>query len=175
MGRNKKIKTIEEEIKYKERRRHQNRTNQRNYRLRKKLKNELNNTPSYIKNDVYKNSLKTFLKEQNFDFYITLTTREILTTKYINKLTESFIERLKNILEVERVYYVIEKKDRPHIHILLKTNTNYSTLIKSVNFLWNEGFVYSVKIYSQIDDYILENYVIKEVHYNSSEVNWWIL
>ena len=53
-------KTIEEEVKYKERRRHQNRTNQRNYRLRKKLQNELKNTPSYIKNDVYKSSLKTF-------------------------------------------------------------------------------------------------------------------
>ena len=104
MGRNKKIKTIEEEVKYKERRRHQNKTNQRNYRLRKKLKNELNNIPSYIKNDVYKNSLKTFLKEENFNFYITLTTREILTIKHINKLIERFIDRLKDIVDVERIF-----------------------------------------------------------------------
>ena len=175
MGRNKKIKTNEEEVKYKERRRNQNRTNQRNYRLRKKLQNELNNTPSYIKNDVYKSSLKTFLKEQDFNYFITLTTREIITPKHINKLTEKFIYELKNVVDFERVFYVIEKKDRPHIHILLKTSTKYFTLNKSVDLLWNEGYVYSVKVYSKIDDYTLENYVIKEVYYNSQEVNWWML
>ena len=73
------------------------------------------------------------------------------------------------------VFYVIEIKDRPHIHILLKTSTDYSSVVNSVNLLWEEGFVYSVKVYSKIDDYTLENYVIKEVYYNSSEVNWWIL
>ena len=73
------------------------------------------------------------------------------------------------------IFYVIEKKERPHIHILLKTSTNYSDLTKSVDLLWDEGFVYSVKIYSKIDDYTLENYVIKEVYYNSGEINWWIL
>jgi hypothetical protein len=175
MGRNKKIKTIEEEVKYIERRRNQNRTNQRNYRLRKKLQNELNNTPSYIKNDVYKSSLKTFLKEQDFNFFITLTTREIITTRHINKLTERFIYELKNVVDFERVFYVIEEKDRPHIHILLKTSTDYKTLTNSVDLLWNEGYVYSVKVYSKIDDYTLENYVIKEVYYNSQEVNWWML
>jgi len=36
MGRYKKIKTEEEEVKYKERRRQQNITNQMNFRLRKK-------------------------------------------------------------------------------------------------------------------------------------------
>jgi hypothetical protein len=175
MGRNKKIKTIEEEVKYIERRRNQNRTNQRNYRLRKKLQNELNNTPSYIKNDVYKSSLKTFLKEQDFNYFITLTTREIITTRHINKLTERFIYELKNVVDFERVFYVIEEKDRPHIHILLKTSTDYSSVVNSVNLLWEEGFVYSVKVYSKIDDYTLENYVIKEVYFNSLEVNWWIL
>ncbi|WP_297511705.1 hypothetical protein [Flavobacterium sp.] len=175
MGRNKKIKTIEEEVKYKERRKHQNRTNQRNYRLRKKLENELNKTPSYIKNDLYKTSLKHFLKEQEYNYFITLTTREILTKRHINKLTERFINRLKSVVDVERVFYVIEKKDRPHIHILLKTSTNYSDLTKSVDLLWDEGFVYSVKIYSKTDDYTLENYIIKEVYYNSREINWWIL
>jgi hypothetical protein len=175
MGRNKKIKTIEEEVKYIERRRKQNRTNQRNYRLRRKLEKELNNTPSYIKNDLYKTSLKHFLKEQGYNYFITLTTKEILTTRQINKLTDRFIDRLKNVVDVERVFYVIEKKDRPHIHILLKTSTKYSTLTKSVDLLWNEGFVYSVKIYSKIDDYTLENYVVKGVYYNSGEVNWWVL
>ena len=175
MGRNKKIKTIEEEVKYIERRRNQNRTNQRNYRLRKKLQNELKNTPSYIKNDVYKNSLKTLLKEKDFNYFITLTTRFELTTKHINILTERFIDDLRNIIDFEMVFYVIEIKDRPHIHILLKTSTDYSFVVNSVNLLWEEGFVYSVKVYSKIDDYTLENYVIKEVYYNSGEVNWWVL
>jgi hypothetical protein len=175
MGRYKKIKTKEEEVKYKERRRHQNRTNQRNHRLRKKLEKQLNNSPSYIKNDIYKNTLKTFLKEQGFNYFITLTTKEILTTKHINILTERFIDRLRNVVDVEMVFYVIEKKDRPHIHILLKTSTDYSSVVNSVNLLWEEGFVYSVKIYSKTDDYTLENYVIKEVYYNSGEINWWIL
>ncbi len=175
MGRNKKIKTIEEEVKYKERRRHQNRTNQRNHRLKKKLEKQLNNSPSYIKNDIYKNTLKTFLKEQGFNYFITLTTKEIITIKHINILTEKFIDRLRNVVDVEMVFYVIEKKERPHIHILLKTSTKYSTLTKSVDLLWNEGYVYSVKIYSKTDDYTLENYVIKEVYYNSGEINWWII
>ncbi len=175
MGRNKKIKTIDEEVKYIERRRNQNRTNQRNYRLRKKLQNELNNTPSYIKNDVYKSSLKTFLKEQDFNYFITLTTRKIITTKHINKLTERFIYELKNVVDFEWVFYVIEEKDRPHIHILIKSSTDFKTLKNSVELLWNEGYVYPVKIYSKIDDLTLENYVIKEVCYNSQEINWWML
>jgi hypothetical protein len=175
MGRNKKIKTIEEEVKYKERRRQQNMTNQMNFRLRKKIVKELENTPSYIKNDIYKNSLKNLIKKQEFNYFITLTTRKIKTIKHIHKLTKEFIDKLKNVLDVERIFYVIEKKDRPHIHFLLKTSTKYSTLTKSVDLLWNEGYVFSVKVYSKIDDYTLENYVIKEVYYNSSEVNWWIL
>lgn len=175
MGRNKKIKTIEEEVKYKEIRRNQNRTNQRNYRLKKKIQNELKNKPSFIKNDVYKSSLKTYLKELDFNYFITLTTREIITTRHINKLTDRFIYELKNVVDFQRVFFVIEKKDRPHIHILLKSSTDYKTLTKYVDLLWDEGFVYSVKIYSKIDDYTLENYVIKEVYYNSGEINWWIL
>jgi hypothetical protein len=175
MGRNKKVKNNKEKVKYLKRRRHQNKINQRNYRLRKKLENELENTPSYIKNDVYKNSLKTLLKKQEFNYFITLTTRFELTTKHINILTERFIDDLRNKIDFEMVFYVIEIKDRPHIHILLKTSTDYSSVVNSVNLLWEEGFVYSVKVYSEIDDYTLENYVIKEVYYNSSEINWWIL
>ena len=140
-----------------------------------KIIKKIIDTPSYIKNDVYKNSLKTLIKKVGFNYFITLTTRRILTPKYLHILTKEFIDRLKNVVDVERVFYVIEKKDRPHIHILLKTSTKYSTLTKSVDLLWNEGYVYSVKIYSTIDNYTLEKYVIKEVYYNSGEINWWIL
>jgi hypothetical protein len=175
MGRHKKIKTEEEKDNYQERRRQQNITNQKNFRWRKKIVKELENTPSYIKNDIYKNSLKNLIKKQEFNYFITLTTRRIKTIKHIQKLTKEFIDRLKNVVDVERVFYVIEKNERLHIHILLKTSTEYKTLKNSVNLLWKEGFVYFVKVYSKIDDYTLENYVIKEVYYNSGEINWWIL
>lgn len=175
MGRHKKIKTEEEKDDYRERRRQQNITNQKNFRLRKKIVRELENTPTYIKNDIYKNSLKNLIKKQEFNYFITLTTRRIKTIKHLHKLTKEFIGRLKNVVDVERVFYVIEEKDRPHVHILLKTSTDYKTLTKYVDFLWNEGFVYSVKVYSKIDDLTLETYVIKEVYYNSQEINWWIL
>jgi hypothetical protein len=175
MGRHKKIKTEIEKDNYRKKRREQNRINQYNYRERKKIINKIIDTPTYIKNDIYKDSLKNLLKEQEFNYFITITTRKIKTFKHINKLIKEFIYKLKYYVDVERVFYVIEKKNRPHIHILLKTSTDYKTLKNSVNFLWDEGFVYSVKIYSKIDDYTLEKYVIKEVYYNSGEINWWIL
>jgi hypothetical protein len=65
------------------------------------------------------------------------TSGNAITTKHINKLTEKFIYRLKDVVDFERVYYVIEEKDRPHIHILLKTSTDYKTVKNSVDLLSN--------------------------------------
>ena len=68
---------------------------------------------------------------------------------------------------------MIEKKGRPHIHFLLKTDKPITTLINSIKKNWFEGYVRDVqKIYSGKDEYKLEHYLVKEVFYNSPEVNW---
>lgn len=176
MGRYKKNKSEEEVLKYKERRREQNRNNTRNHRLRKKLLKKIQDVPLFERDKQYEEELKIFLKKQEFNFFITLTTEEEKTLRNLKTLSNRFLTKIKLDIGFERVFYVIEKKGRPHIHFLLKTDKPITTLINSIKKNWFEGYVRDVqKIYSGKDEYKLEHYLVKEVFYNSPEVNWEIV
>ena len=172
MGRKKKIKTDEEQINYQKRRREQNRINQKNFRLRRKLLKQILEISNQEKNQKYREGLTLLLKKQEFNYFITLTTKEERTLRHIKIIFDNFISKLKLDIGIEGGYFVVETSNRPHIHLLVKTNSNLSNLIKSIGKNWNEGFTHTKNITSGIDNLILENYVTKEVYYNSPEVNW---
>jgi hypothetical protein len=175
MGRKKLFKTPKQQEEYTNRRREQNRVNQFNFRLRRKMKEKIKDVSYKMKNYEYKNQLSKLLKEQNFNFFITLTTKQERTLKQIKITLDHFLGNINNHIKVERLYFVVEKKNRPHIHILLKTDTDIKSLNNSVGIIWNEGFINTKNIYSGIDDYTLEEYLIKEINFNSPEINWGII
>ena len=90
MSRKKKIKTEEEIKEYNLRRRIQNRINQRNYRLRIKLKSKTLDVNQIKKEIEFKKELITFLKELNFNYFFTLTTRYEMTFKKIKIYCSTF-------------------------------------------------------------------------------------
>jgi len=172
MGRRKHIKTEDELNNYKEKRREQNRINQKNFRLRRNLLKQILEVSYQEKNQKYREGLTRLIKEQEFNYFISLTTKEERTLRHIKILLDNFISNLKLDIGIEKGYFVIETKNRTHIHLLVKTNSNLPNLIKSISKNWNEGFTHTKNITSGIDNLILENYLTKEVYYNSPEVNW---
>jgi hypothetical protein len=174
MSRKKKIKTEEEIKEYNLRRRIQNRINQRNYRLRIKLKSKTLDVNQIKKEIEFKKELITFLKELNFNYFITLTTRYEMTFKKIKIYLDKFLLNINNSIKLDRLYYVIERDSRTHIHILIKSEINSSLLKEVINLIWKEGFIHSKKIYSNPNDLTLENYLTKEIKL-SSDLNWGML
>jgi len=173
MGRNKKIKSKEEELEYKERRREQNRKNTRNYRLRKKLLQKIQDVPLFERDKQYRDELKLFLIKQEFNYFLTLTTKEERTTKTLFRLCNRFLNHLKSEIDYESGFFVVENGDRPHIHLLLKIDTKITPLVISVKKNWYDGGIIDVrKICSELEDNKLENYLMYEVFHNSPEINW---
>lgn len=176
MGRNKKVKTPEEHEQYKEKRREQIRVNQRNFRKRKKIMENL--TPSltqFQKELQYKGDLSKELKKIGFNFLITLTTKNKLSIKLINILVKELKEKIGSI---ERIFYVIEngKTNHPHIHLMVKTTMDKNQVIKSIKDSWKRGFVDVKTIYSGDGDLTLEEYLMKEVQlYNKEPERWWLI
>jgi hypothetical protein len=174
MGRKKNIKTEEELREYQLRRRIQNRINQRNYRLRIKLKNKVLEVSSNNKNIEFKNHLSLFLKEKEFNYFITLTTKYNNSLKKIKHQLESFLNGINLNNELKNIFYVIEKKSKLHIHLLIKTEIKLNYLIEKVKKNWNIGYSHTIKIYSDYIDRTLENYLLKEVRYDDNEFLWGI-
>lgn len=176
MGRNKKVKTPEEQERYTEKRREQNRVNQRNFRRRKKLMENL--TPSltqFQKELKYKDELSNELNKIGFNFFITLTTKNKLSIKLLNKSIKEIKEKIRSI---ERIFYVIEtgKTNHPHIHLLVRTTMDKNQMIKSIRDTWNRGFIDVKTIYSGDGDLTLEDYLLKEVRlYNKEPERWWMV
>jgi uncharacterized protein YajQ (UPF0234 family) len=177
MGRYKKTKTIIEENEYLLRRRLQNRINQMNYRRRRKIVNSLKDKtirPTQTKME-YLNELSQLLKGFDFDYYITLTNREISSIKSLFHLIPNFIKQLKNQIKFGYVFYVIERglTDHPHIHLLVKSQSSLNKLKTIIKNKWKKGFIDIQRIYSVFDDYTLEKYVMKEVSILSNDELMW--
>jgi len=177
MGRYKKTKTIIEENEYLLRRREQNRINQMKYRRRIKIVNLIKDKSINPKqtHEEYKNELSELLKGVDFDYHITLTKREILSIKSLFHIIKNFIKQLKNEVKLGFVFYVIERgeTDHPHIHLLIKSQSSLNNLKTIIKNKWKDGFLFIQRIYSDIDNYKLENYVLKEVSISSNdELNW---
>jgi hypothetical protein len=85
---------------------------------------------------------------------------------------DKFLLDIKKNIGYQNGFFVIEKKNRPHIHLLLKSKYSYKEISRTSNKFWNEGFTKTLKINSKVEDYTLEEYLVKEVSYNSTEVNW---
>jgi hypothetical protein len=176
MGRNKKVKTPEEQEQYIEKRRIQNRINQRNFRKRKKIMENL--TPSltqFQKELRYKEDLSKELKKIGFNFFITLTTKNKLSIKLLNILVKELKEMIGSI---ERIFYVIEngKTNHPHLHLLVKTKMDKNQVIKSIRDNWNRGFIDVKTIYSGEGNLTLDEYLVKEVQlYNKEPERWWLI
>jgi hypothetical protein len=172
MGRHKKIKTENEKIEYKLRRREQNRISQKNFRLRRKILNKVMKVTPTEQNNIYKKSLTKFIKEQRYNYFITLTTKEERTPRLLKIKLDKFLKSIRNTINYETGFFVIEKKNRTHIHLLLKSKNSLKNISKTIYEFWKEGFAKTLNIKSKEEDYTLENYLIKEVYYNSTEVNW---
>jgi hypothetical protein len=176
MGRNNKVKTPEEHEKYKEKRREQIRVNQRNFRKRKKIMENLTPTLTQFQKELqYKDDLSKELNKIGFNFFITLTTKNKLSIKLINKLLKELKDKIGSI---ERIFYVVEKgkTNHPHIHLLIKTTMNKNQVIKSIRDSWKRGFVDVKTIYSGDGDLTLEEYLMKEVQlYNKEPERWWLI
>lgn len=177
MGRKKKLKTITEETDYLIRRREQNRINQLNYRKRKRIVRKIKEqeiNPNQTKRE-YIDVLSQHLKGFNFDYYITLTNREIISIKSLFNLIPQFITQLKNEVKIGFVFYVIEKgiTDHPHIHLFMKTQSSLNKLKTIIRNKWKNGFIDIQRIYSDFDDYTLERYVLKEVSISSKDELIW--
>jgi hypothetical protein len=176
MGRNNKVKTPEEHEKYKEKRREQIRVNQRNFRKRKKIMENLTSSLTQFQKELqYKDDLSKELKKIGFNFLITLTTKNKLSIKLINILVKELKEMIGSI---ERIFYLIEygKTNHPHIHLLVKTTMDKNQVIKSIRDSWKRGFVDVKTIYSGDGDLTLEEYLMKEVQlYNKEPERWWLI
>jgi hypothetical protein len=177
MGRKKKIKSLHEKEEYRIRRREQNRINQSKFRKRKKIVNVLQNYSfdnSRIKKE-YIDELSHCLKEFDFDFYITLTMRENSSIKKLIHLIPRFIEQVKTELKLGFGFYIVESglSDRPHIHLLVKSQTSLKKMKEVINRTWMNGFVDIQRVYSDFDNYTLEKYVLKEVSILSSDELIW--
>jgi hypothetical protein len=175
MGRKKKIKTIQQKEDYIIRRREQNKLNQENFRKRRKILNTIKLISSKLKEELkYKEELSNYLKNLGFNYFITLTTKNLTTYDNLKRDTDYLITSLSIDIQYDRMFYVIEKGKlgHLHIHILLKSNCNLNKLKKIVKWKWNKGFVDVKTIYSNTEDTKLENYIIKEVKLNSN--NWLI-
>lgn len=176
VGRPKKIKTEQELIKYEKRRREQNRINQQNFRDRKNRLKKIQEIPFFKENKKYREELKIFLKQHGYNYFLTLTTQKERNLKYLKSLSNRFFNKLGLEIGFDRVFCVIETKNKPHIHILIKTDNTMTSLVNFVSKNWFEGNVKNIqKIYSGEDNYKLESYLLKEVFYNSQEVNWVII
>jgi hypothetical protein len=175
MGRNKKVKTLEEQEQYKEKRRIQNRINQRNFRKRKKLIENLTPTLTQFQKELkYKDELSNELNKIGFDFFITLTTKNKLSIKLLNNSIKELKEKIRSI---EKIFYVIEtgKTNHPHLHLLVKTTMDKNQVIKSIRDTWNRGFIDVKTIYSGEGDLTLQEYLMKEVRiYNKDPERWWL-
>lgn len=176
MGRYKKVKSEVEKSEYKERRRQQNRINQRNFRRRKKLMENLSHSSTQFQKELkYKEDLSRELKKIGFNFFLTLTTKNKSSIKLLNK---SIKELKEKIWSMERLFYVIEKgkTNHPHIHLLVKTTINKNQMIKSIRDSWDRGFIDVKTIYSGDGDLTLEDYLLKEVRlYNKEPERWWMV
>jgi len=177
MGRYKKSKTITEENEYLLRRREQNRINQLNYRRRRKIVKMLKDKkirPTQT-NKEFINEFSHHLKGLDFDYSITLTNREFLSIKSLFHFIPKFITQLKNEIKIGLVFYVIQVgiTDHPHIHLLMKTQSSLNKLKTIIKNKWKNGFVYVQRIYSNFDNYTLENYVLKEVNFSSNDELTW--
>lgn len=176
MGRNKKVKTPEEQEQYKEKRRIQNRINQRNFRKRKKLMENLTPTLTQFQKELkYKDELSNELNKIGFNFFITLTTKNKLSIKLLNIL----VKELKEMNEsIDRIFYVFEngKTNHPHLHLLIKTTMDKNQVIKSIRDSWKRGYVDVKTIYSGEGDLTLQDYLMKEVRiYNKEPERWWLI
>ena len=177
MGRKKKVKTITEENDYLIRRREQNRINQLNFRKRRRIVNLLKDKtikPNQTRKE-FINKFSIDLKEFDFDYFITLTNKDFISSKGLFHLFPQFITQLKNEVKIGFVFYVIEKgtTDQPHIHLLMKTQSSLNKLKTIVKNKWKNGFVDIKRIYSDFDNYTLEKYVLKEVSISSNDELTW--
>ena len=123
----------------------------------------------------YIDELSHYLKGFDFDYYITLTNREILSIKSLFHLIPSFITQLKNEVKLGFGFYIVERgmSDRPHIHLLVKSQTSLKKMKEIIKRTWNNGFVDIQKIYSVFDNFTLEKYVLKEVSISSNDELIW--
>ena len=172
MGRHKKVKTENEKIEYKLKRREQNRISQKNFRLRKKILNKVMNVSPIEQNNIYKKSLTKFIKEQDYNYFITLTTTKERTSRLLKIILDKFLTDVKRNINYQNGFFVIEKKNRHHIHLLIKSKKSFKDISMTTKKFWKEGFSKTMKINSKIDNFTLEEYLVKEVWYNSNEVNW---
>ena len=156
MGRHKKVKTENENIEYKLKRREQNRISQKNFRLRRKILNKVMNVIPTEQNNIYKKSLTKFIKKQDYNYFITLTTTKERTTRLVKIILDKFLLDIKKNIGYQNGFFVIEKKNRPHIHLLLKSKYSYKEISRTSNKFWNEGFTKTLKINSKVEDYTLE-------------------
>jgi hypothetical protein len=174
MGRKKIIKTEKEIEECILKRRRQNRINQKNFRLRNKIKLKSSDNNKDLKEQEYKKQLINFLKSLNFNYFITLTTKQEITLKKIKVYLDEFILNINESINLDKLYYIIEQKNRPHIHILIKSKSDIKFINKSIKLIWKKGFNHFKKIYSDNNNFTLEEYLTKEVNL-SPEINWGIL
>ena len=177
MGRKRKIKTSQQQVEYQIKRREQNRLNQSKFRKRKKIMNMLQNRTrdSFQFKKEYIDELSHYLKDFDFDFYITLTMRENSSVKKLIYLIPRFMEQLKTEVKLGLGFYIIERgmSDRPHIHLLVKSQTSLKKINEIIRRTWTNGFVDVQRVYSDFDNYTLEKYVLKEVSILSNDELIW--
>ena len=79
-------------------------------------------------NNIYKKSLTKFIKEQDYNYFITLTTKKERTTRLVKIILDKFLLDIKKNIGYQNGFFVIEKKNRPHIHLLLKSKYSYKEI-----------------------------------------------
>lgn len=176
MGRNKKEKTTKEEKDYYLRRKNQNRINQRNFRTRRKLLENISHLKTPFEKELkYKEDLCKVLKDIGFNYLITLTLK---FKNSVNNLVKQVKKLNEKIDSINRVFFVIEngETNHPHIHLLIQSKIEKTDLMNTLKFHWRRGFIDVRTIYSDNEDLTLEEYLMKEIRvYNKEPEKWWII
>lgn len=92
-----------------------------------------------------KKDAECFVRNNKNTFIFTLTLEEIINLKKMKNKVNKFLKDLKDLVEYNLRYLIIESNREIKFHFLITTNENISQLIQRITCVWDGRLTYISK------------------------------